>query len=74
MRIKANDYSPAEIIKIIREWSGLTQEGFGKMLGRSRHSIQSMELGRKNVFLHTLLEIADKQGLSITIEKKSKTL
>ena len=70
MRIRANDYSPADIIKIIREWSGLTQKEFGRMLDRSKYSIQSMELGRNNVFLHTLLEIAEKQDLIITIEKK----
>ena len=69
MRIKANDYNPEDIIKIIREWSGLTQADFGKMLDRSKHSIQSMELGRNNIYLHTLLEIAHKQGLTITIEK-----
>ena len=29
MKITANEYSPQEIIKIIREWTELTQKEFG---------------------------------------------
>ena len=35
MKIKANDYRANEIIKIIREWSGKTQEEFGKEINRT---------------------------------------
>lgn len=70
MKIKANDYQPNEIIKIIREWSGLTQRQFGETIHKSKHTVQSMELGRSGIYLHTLLDIADKHGLTITIEKK----
>ena len=70
MKIKANDYNPNEIVKIIREWTGLTQEQFGQAIHRSRHTVQSMELGRCNVYLHTLLDMASQYGLNITIEKK----
>jgi DNA-binding XRE family transcriptional regulator len=70
LKIKANDYRPNEIIKIVREWTGLTQEQFGKAIHRSKHTVQSMELGRNNIYLHTLLELADQYGLTVTIEKR----
>jgi len=71
MKIIANNYEPKDIIRIIREWSDQTQEEFGASMNRSRHSIQSMELGRNNIYLHTLLEIAETYNLVITIEKQS---
>ena len=70
MKIRANDYKPNEIAKIIREWTGLTQRQFGETLHRSRHTVQSIELGRSNIYLHTLLDMADRHGIEITIEKK----
>jgi len=70
VKIKANGYKANEIIKIIREWTNLTQQQFGETIHRSRHTIQSMELGRNSVYLHTLLEIAEIHGIDITIEKK----
>ena len=70
MRIIANDYEPKEIMKIIREWTEMTQEGFGKSLHRSKSGIQAFELGERNYTMATLLEIAKTHGLTITIEKK----
>ena len=70
MIIKANEYKANEIIKIIREWTDLTQKQFGETVHRSKYTIQSMELGRNNVYLHTLLEIADIHGIDIIIKKK----
>lgn len=70
MKIKANDYTSGEIIKIIREWTELSQKEFGKSLNRSRDSINNIENGRNRVFLDTLLEIAKKYNITITIEKK----
>jgi len=70
MKIIANDYEPRDIIKIIREWSDLSQTEFGESINRTKHSIQSMELGRNNVYLHTLIEIAKIHDLVITVEKR----
>lgn len=39
MKIKANDYHANEVIKIIREWLGKTQEEFGKEINRSKKAI-----------------------------------
>lgn len=70
MKIKANDYSKGEIIKILREWTGLTQEEFGKSIGKSKPSVQAYELDKVNYGIETLLKIAKKYGVTITIEKK----
>ena len=70
MKIKANDYTKGEIIKILREWTGLTQEQFGKSIGKSAPSIQAYELDKVNYGIETLLQIAKKYCITITIEKK----
>lgn len=70
MKITANEYSPQEIIKIIREWTELTQKEFAKSIHRSERSVQSLELGERNYDMGTLLQIAKIHGITITIEKK----
>lgn len=72
MKIIANDYTPPEIIKIIREWTELSQKDFGKTLHRSERGIQAFELGKRSYNMQTLLQIANTHGLTITIEKKVK--
>lgn len=70
MKLKVNDYTKGEVIKILREWSGLTQTEFGKSIGKSKPTIQAYELDKVNFGIETLLEIARKYDLTITIEKK----
>lgn len=72
MKIIANDYTPKEIIRIIREWTELTQKEFGKTIHRSERGIQAFELGERNYDVNTLIQIAKVHGLKITIEKKEK--
>jgi len=72
MKIIANDYSPKEIIRIIREWTELTQKEFGKSINRSEKGIQAFELGARNYDMSTLIQIANTHGLKIIIEKKGK--
>ena len=69
MKFIANDYAPKEILKIIREWSGETQEEFSKHINRSKDTIQSYELGRAKISLDKFLELDKKQNIKITIEK-----
>lgn len=69
MKIIANNYKANEIIKIIREWSEKTQSKFAAEIGKSKDTVQSYELGRNKMTLNTLLEIAKKENLIITIEK-----
>lgn len=72
MKIVANDYTAPEIIRIIREWTELSQKEFGKTVHRSERGIQAFELGERNYSLQTLLQIANTHGITITIEKKGK--
>ncbi len=72
MKIIANNYNPQEIMRIIREWTGLSQKEFGKTIHRSERGIQAFELGNRNYNLQTLIQIANTHGLTITIEKKAK--
>ena len=72
MKIVANDYTPQEILRIIREWTELSQKDFGKSIHRSESGIQAFETGKRNYSVQTLLQIAETHGLKITIEKKGK--
>ena len=72
MKIIANEYSPNEIIRIIREWTELTQKEFWKTIHRSEKGIQAFELGTRNYDMKTLIQIANTHGLKITIEKEDK--
>lgn len=72
MKLIANNYEPNEVMRIIREWTGLTQKEFAKTLNRSRDSINNIENSRNKIYFNTLMEIAKKHDLIITIEKKKK--
>ncbi len=70
MKIKANDYKANEVVKIIREWSELTQKEFGKTIHRSRDSINNIENGRNRMFFNDFIEMCKKHNIDIIIEKK----
>ena len=60
MKIKANNYTKGEIIKILLEWIGLTQKEFEKSIDKSKPYIQAYELDKVNYGIETLLRIAKK--------------
>lgn len=70
MKIIANNYKPNEVIKIIREWTEKTQQEFAYSLNKNKNTIQSWELGRNKMTFNTLMEIAKKENLIITIERR----
>lgn len=70
MRLVANKYTEAEVMKIMREWTGKKQRDFGKDLGLSRMTVQGYERGIRRYTFETLMVIAKKYGYTITIEKK----
>lgn len=72
MKIIANDYTSSEIIRIIREWSELSQKEFAKRIHRSERGVQYFELGERHYTLETLIQIANEFDIKITIEKKGK--
>lgn len=74
MKIKATNYKANEIIKFIREYTGLTQEQFGKKIKRTRNAVQFYEYGQRNYDVELLLEIAKAFDLEITIQSKKEEL
>lgn len=70
MKINFTDYKPSDVIRMIREWTELTQKAFGESIGRSERTIQDYEAGRRRYNMETLATIAKKHGIKIIIEKK----
>lgn len=71
MKIKLNDYEAKDIIRIVREWTGLTQKEFGKSIGKSLRTIQDYESGRRRYYGETLKQICKVHKVNIIIEKES---
>lgn len=71
MRIIANDYEEKDIIKMIRQYVDMQQGEFGKIVRKSKMSIQSYELGRRDYNFKFLMLVAKKFDLVITIESKN---
>lgn len=70
MKFVANNYEPNEIIKIIREYTELTQKDFANKIHKSKDTVQSYELGRNKMSLDTFIDIAKQFDLEIVITKK----
>lgn len=70
MKILLNDYDSKDVIRVIREWSELTQKEFGKSINKSERTIQDYEAGRRHYNIETLKLIAKVYNLKITIDKK----
>ena len=70
MKVKLKDYKHDSFIKIIREWSGLTQEEFGKAIGKSARQIQNYESGARNYDIRVLEKISEEFDIDIYAEKK----
>ena len=66
---KDNKYTNGEIIKIIREWTELSQKQFAKSINVSTQTIQSYETNRRVYNINTLKRIAEKHDLEIVIKK-----
>lgn len=69
MRIRTNDYTKGEIVKILREWTELNQSDFGKTIGKSHGAIKKYESGERNFTFETLMDICKKHEIKITLEK-----
>lgn len=70
MEIRVRDYKTSEVMKMIREWTELTQHEFALSLQKSTSTIQSYEIGRRKYTLDTLVEIAKMYDLDIIIRKR----
>lgn len=73
MKLNANQYEPKDIFKILREWTGLTQEELGTELGKKgRAWAKGIESGKNRYYFSDLLELAKKHNITITFEKNNK--
>ncbi len=72
MRINAKQYKANEVLKFIRQGLDLTQEELAKKIKISKSSIEKYEYGTTNYTFETLINIAKKCNLKITIESEDK--
>lgn len=70
MKFYLNDYEPKDVIRIIREYTGLTQEQFAKSINKKRRTIQDYEGGKCRYYTDTLKLICKVHKIKITIEKE----
>ena len=61
--------SPSEIVKAMKDWTGLTQEKFAKSINYSKRTINYLGSGDVKLTVETLLNIANTHGFNIIIEK-----
>lgn len=72
MKLVANKYKPNELLRIIRDYTGLSQNDFGKKIHRSERSVRALELGENHITVQTLFDIANTFGIKIIIEKEKQ--
>jgi len=72
MEIKVKDYKSNDILKFIRESTGLSQTEFAKIIGKSRDWQASNEIGRTNYYFKDLIEIAKLFNIDIIIKEKKQ--
>lgn len=70
MKLNITDYEPKDLIRIIREWTELTQKEFGRSIGKAERTIQDYEAGKSRYYIDTLYKIAEVHNVKIIISKK----
>ena len=69
MKINIKDYTKGDIIKFIRQWTGLTQEEFAKKVGKAKRTIEQYEAGTVNYKIDFLYKISELFNIEIIFEK-----
>lgn len=72
MKFDAKKYKSNDVFKFIRQGLDLTQDELARQLNISKSSIEKYEYGTVNYTFETLLNIAEKYNLKITIESENK--
>ncbi len=72
MEVKFNSYEDKDIIRMIREASELTQEEFGKKIGKSRRTVQEYERGTATYNIKVFRKILEEFGFEVQIKSKYK--
>lgn len=72
MKINVKDYKNNDIIRMLREYSNMTQKDLAKKLDKSVRTVQRYEAGDINIDLKVVRQICEFCDLMITIESKNK--
>lgn len=72
MKFNIKDYDRGDAIRIIREWTNLTQKDFAKRIGKSKRTIEQYEAGTVNYGIDVLNKIAKEFNIDIIVEKNKK--
>ena len=72
MKFNIKDYDRGDAIRIIREWTNLTQKDFAKRIGKSKRTIEQYEAGTVNYGIDVLNKIAKEFNIDIIFEKNKK--
>lgn len=71
MKLNIKDYKNNDIIRILREYSSLTQKEFAKKLKKDIRTIQRYESGEIGIDLDMVRDICKICDLSLTIESSA---
>lgn len=72
MKLNVKDYQNHDIIRILREYSNMTQKQLAKHLSKHVRTIQRYETGDIKIDLEVLREICKICDVNLTIESKLK--
>jgi len=72
MKLNVKDYQNHDIIRILREYSNMTQKQLAKHLSKHVRTIQRYEAGDIKIDLEVLREICKICDVNLTIESKLK--
>lgn len=70
MRVNLKDYNKGEFIRIIREWTGLTQKEFGELIDKKERTIQDYEANLVNYGVDVFEKIIEKTNINLIAEKR----
>ncbi len=72
MELKANNYEPRYIFRIIREWTNLTQRELCEVMNKKgRAWVKNIEAGLSRYYFADILEISNKFNISIIFTKNN---
>lgn len=70
MKLNVKDYKDHDIVRILREYSSLTQKELAEKLDKNVRTIQRYEAGDIKIDLNVIREICNLCDLALTIESQ----
>ncbi len=72
MKAELTDFTVPELVKLMREWTGQTQEQFAHKVGYSISHVRHIEQNHRNLYLATFLDWCKENEIEVYMEKKEK--